>query len=169
MDRDTFMSAVYGLVVEPYQAVTDEQSVRHGGFAPALSDAEVITMEIRGAYFKLSNDKDLWHYFRTHYRHFCPALGDRTLFVRQAANLWQIKAAIQQHLTHISGQANDAIQPLDTLPLSVCVPPVASATAASNPMPPLATVPPSRWTLMASSSAYVLKIDTLDSRTLANQ
>jgi len=34
-------------------------------------------------------------------------LGDRTLFgLRHAANLWQIKAALQQRLTHVSGQAH---------------------------------------------------------------
>jgi Transposase DDE domain len=121
MDRDTFIIAVYCLVVAHYQALTAHRPVRHGGFAPTLSDEEVITMEICGEYFKLSADKDIWHYFRTHYRHFFPALGDRSLFVRHAANLWQLKAAIQQHLTHVSGQATDPIQPIDTLPLPVCV------------------------------------------------
>lgn len=77
-------------------------------------------MAICGAYFKLPSDKDIWQYFRAHYRPFFPALGDRTLFVRQAAHLWQIKAAIQQRLTHISGQAHDPSQPIDTLPLPVC-------------------------------------------------
>jgi hypothetical protein len=120
MDRDTFIIAVYCIVVEHYQVLTALRPLRRGGFSPTLSDAEVITMEICGEYFKLSSDKDIWQYFRTHYRHFFPALGDRSLFVRQAANLWQIKAAIQQRLTSISGQANDPVQPIDTLPLPVC-------------------------------------------------
>ena len=121
MDRDTFIIAVYCLVVEHYQALTAHRPLRHGGFAPKLSDEEVITMEICGEYFKLSTDKDIWEYFRTHYDHFFPTLGDRTLFGRQAANLWQLKAAIQQRLTHVSGQAYDPIQPIDTLPLPICV------------------------------------------------
>src|SRR5205085_4041979 len=45
---------------------------------------------------------------------------DRTLFVRQAANLWQVKAAIQRQLTVVSGQADDPVQVIDTLPLPVC-------------------------------------------------
>jgi Transposase DDE domain len=121
MDRDTFIIAVYCVVVEHYQALTAQHPLRRGGFSPTLSDEEVITMEICGEYFKLPADKDLWQYFRTHYRHFFPALGERTLFVRQAANLWQITAAIQQRLTQSSGQAADPIQPIDTLPLPVCV------------------------------------------------
>jgi Transposase DDE domain len=121
MDRDTFIIVVYCLVVEHYHALTAHRPLRHGGFLPTLSDEEVITMEICSEYFKLTSDKDIWQYFRTHYRHFFPALGDRTLFGRQAANLWQVKAAIQQRLTHVSGQAQAPIQPIDTLPLPVCV------------------------------------------------
>jgi Transposase DDE domain len=121
MDRDDFIITVYCLVCEHYHALQGASSLRRGGFDPALTDEEVITMEICGEYFKLSTDKDIWAYFRTHYRHFFPTLGDRTLFGRQAANLWQLKAAIQQRLTHVSGQAYAPIQPIDTLPLPVCV------------------------------------------------
>jgi len=42
------------------------------------------------------------------------------LFVRQAANLWQVTAALQQRLTQVSGQAAEPIQIIDTLPLPVC-------------------------------------------------
>jgi Transposase DDE domain len=120
MDRDTFIITVYCLVVEHYQAHAASSPIRHGGFAPELSDEEVITMEICGEYLKHHTDQDLFAYFRTHYRHFFPKLTDRTLFVRQAANLWQVKAALQQRLTRLSGQAADPVQAIDTLPLPVC-------------------------------------------------
>jgi hypothetical protein len=74
---------------------------------------------LRG-YFKLPTDKDLLAYFRQHYPHFFARLLDRTLFVRQAANLWQVKAAIQRQLTQVSGQAADPIQVIDTVPVPVC-------------------------------------------------
>ena len=77
-------------------------------------------MEICGEYFKLPSDKAIWQYFRAHSRSFFPALGDRTRFGRQAATLWQIKAAIPQRLTSISGQAKAPRQPIATLPLPVC-------------------------------------------------
>lgn len=77
-------------------------------------------MELCGEYFKCGTDKDLYGYFHAHYRHFFPRLGERTLFVRQAANLWQVKAAIQHRLTLVSGQAADPVQVIDTLPLPVC-------------------------------------------------
>ena len=121
MDRDTFIITIYCLVVEQYRVIASQFKLRRGGFAPALTDEEVITMEICGEYFKYHTDKDIYAYFHAHYCHFFPTLGDRSLFVRQAANLWQIKAAIQQRLTVVSGQAHDPVQSIDTLPLPVCV------------------------------------------------
>jgi Transposase DDE domain len=120
MDRDTFIITVYCLVEDEFKKLRAAYRVRHAGFAPELSDVEVITMEICGEYFKLQTDKDLFAYFAQHYRHFFPTLSERSLFVRQAANLWQFKAALQRRLTCLSGQAADPIQPIDTLPLPVC-------------------------------------------------
>lgn len=120
MDRDHFIIAVYCLVCDHYQAIAAQMPIRRGGFAPDLTDQEVITMEICGEYFKLTCDQDLFAYFHTHYRHFFPWLRERTRFVRQAADLWQIKAVIQQRLVHTSGQATDLVQAIDTLPLPVC-------------------------------------------------
>ena len=119
MDRDEFIITVYCLVCEHYQVIKNIYSLRRGGFAPALSDEEVITMELCGEYFKLATDKDLFGYFRTHYAHFFPRLSERTLFVRQAATLGQVKAAIQQRLTQVSGHATERVQIIDTLPLPV--------------------------------------------------
>lgn len=120
MNRDDFIITVYCLVCEHYQALKALYRLRHGGFAPALSDEEVITMEICGEFFKCPTDKDIFAYFRAHYQPFFPHLHDRTLFVRHAANLWQLKAAIQHRLTVVSGQFQDPVQIIDTLPLPVC-------------------------------------------------
>lgn len=121
MDRDDFIIAVFLVVCDQYKAIKKQYRMRRGSFAPALSDEEVITMEICGEYFKLDCDKDIFAYFHTHYLHFFPRLRDRSLFVRQSANLWQIKAAIQRRLVIVSGQGNDPVQVIDTLPLPVCV------------------------------------------------
>jgi hypothetical protein len=120
MDRDTFIITVYCLVVEHYAAVTALFKLRRGGFQPALTDEEVITMELCGEFFKLHKDRDLFAYFHQHYTHFFPHLSSRSRFVRQAADLWQVKAAIQKRLVEVSQQAQSSIQPIDTLPLPVC-------------------------------------------------
>jgi len=126
MDRDTFIITVYCLVAEYYKMVKEKHPIRRGGFPPALTDEEVITMEVCGAYFKLQTDKDLFAYFRDHYRHFFPRLRDRPAFVRQAANLWRVKTAIWQLIVQRSGQAEATVQVIDTMPLPVCVYPRAS-------------------------------------------
>jgi len=120
MDRDSFIITVYCLVCEHYQAIIQDRPLRHGGFLPALTDEEVITIEICGEYFKCGTDKDIFDYFQSHYQDWFPRLTDRTVFVRQAANLWWVKAAIQRRLTLVSGQADDPVQAIDTLPLPVC-------------------------------------------------
>lgn len=121
MDHYDFIITVYCLVCDTYQKVKEQYTLRRGGIAPALTDEEVITLEICGEYFKLNNDQDIYTYFRSHYQADFPQLRDRTLFVRQAANLWQVKAAIQRLLVIQSGQADDPVQAIDTIPLPVCV------------------------------------------------
>ncbi len=108
------------MVVETYKIIKEHHRIRRGGFAPALTDEEVITLEICGAYFKLHSDKDLFAYFHSHYAHFFPHLKDRSAFVRQAANLWQVKTALWKLLVKDSGQHDHPVQVIDTLPLPVC-------------------------------------------------
>ncbi|MBK8904971.1 MAG: hypothetical protein IPM53_27575 [Anaerolineaceae bacterium] len=85
-----------------------------------MIDEEVIAIDICGEYFGYFRNEDLFDYFYTHYRHFFPALQERTTYVRQSANLAGIKMRMQQHLTQISGQAEDECQIIDTVPLPVC-------------------------------------------------
>lgn len=124
MERDDFIIHVYLLVCDLYHEFLKRHcpqgSLRSGGFAPALSDEEVITIEICGEHFKLHTDQDLYDYFACHYLHFFPCLPDRVAFVRQAANLWQVKAWIQHRLVQRSGADRDPLQVIDTLPVPVC-------------------------------------------------
>ena len=120
MERDIFIITVYCLVVEQMSILRTSYPIRRGGFAPALSDEEVITMEICGEFLKHSTDKDLFNYFRAHYQDWFPNLKDRTNFVRQAANLWQFKALIQQQIVKQADQLFADLQVIDTLPLPVC-------------------------------------------------
>lgn len=50
MDRDDFIIAVFLVVCEQYHVIKQAYRLRRGGFAPALRDEEVITMEICGEY-----------------------------------------------------------------------------------------------------------------------
>ena len=88
MDRSHFIIMVYLVVCSQYAAIKARYPVRRGGFAPALTDEEVITIELCGEFFKLARDEDIFAYFQAHSQAWFPQLRDRSLFVRQAANLW---------------------------------------------------------------------------------
>jgi hypothetical protein len=121
MNRDDFIIHVYCWVCDEYDEMRQEVRIRKAGFAPAFTDEEVITLEVCGEIFGLNTDEDIHDYFKSHYRHFFPKLAERSLFVRQAANLWQVKMRIQQQLVSRFGQDKEAIQVIDTLPLPMCV------------------------------------------------
>jgi len=124
MHRDDFIIAVYCLVCQHLPTVIalncPSGRLRLAGFPPKLSDEEAITIEICGEFFKMPADKDIFAYFRTHYQHFFPKLRERTLFVRQIANLQAIKNALWHHLTRQSQQDIVPLQSVDTMPLPVC-------------------------------------------------
>jgi hypothetical protein len=44
MDRGDFIIAVYLVVCEHYQVIQKKHRLRRGGFTPALTDEEVITI-----------------------------------------------------------------------------------------------------------------------------
>jgi Transposase DDE domain len=93
---------------------------RGGGFTPKLTEPEVITIELCGESFQQPTDKAIFHYFRSHYQHFFPNLTDRTVFVRQAANLWRISELLQQRIVEGGGQRTANWQVIDTLPVPIC-------------------------------------------------
>ena len=95
MDLDTKIIAVFCRIDDAVKHLFQGQRLRRSGPEPLLSDAEVLTMEAVGEFLGLSRDTALYRYFRQHYSHFFPAMAQvcRTTFVRQAANLWRVKAA----------------------------------------------------------------------------
>ena len=48
--------------------------LRNRGFKPALSDVEVITMEIVGEFLSYDCDKGIWKYFKTLWLSWFPKL-----------------------------------------------------------------------------------------------
>jgi hypothetical protein len=118
MDLSTFIVTVYCLIEDELRG---QPRLRQRGHAPALSDGEVLTMEVVGEYLGLDTDTGLYRYFRRHYGDWFPALRriDRSTFARQAANLWAIKGEVWQA---VSGQvAHDpALSIVDSFPMPVC-------------------------------------------------
>ena len=87
-----------------------------------LSDAEVITMEIIGEFLGFGSDKAIYEYFKNHWIEYFPNLGHRTSFVRQSANLWKLKEALQQHIVELIQQNSLDFDTFlcDGFPISTC-------------------------------------------------
>jgi hypothetical protein len=99
--------------------------LRKRGPKPQLADSEVITMEIAGELDGVDRDKDIFRHFRRHHLKEFPALAriHRTSFVRQAANLWRVKALLQRQLAGLLLEAEPLLEPvaiIDSFPLPVC-------------------------------------------------
>lgn len=121
MDLDTLIVAVFCLVDDTLAAELDGRRLRRRGPQPVLADSEVLTMEVVGEFLGLDQERQMFDYFRRHYGHFFPALRSlhRTTFTRQAANLWQLKARLWQHLLH-ELELDRELSLVDSFPLPVC-------------------------------------------------
>ncbi len=117
---EEFIIAVFCVVDDTFKALNQGTSIRGRGFAPALDDAEVLTMEIVGEYRGIDSDKGIWAYFRDHWQCLFPKLGSRSSFVRQAANLWQHKQRLQQTIARKLGAFEDKVHLVDGIPIRLC-------------------------------------------------
>ena len=91
------------------------------GPAPILYDSEVLTIEIVGAFLGIVTDEAIYSFFCQYYSDHFPRLPavDRTTFTRQAANLWDVKQRLWQHL--LTRVAHDpALSIVDSCPIPVC-------------------------------------------------
>src|SRR5262245_7842353 len=94
---------------------------RQRGPEPTLDDAEVITMEIVGEFLELHDDTKVFWFFRRYHSRDFPTLQSvpRPTFVRQAANLWEVKRQLQRYLAH-QLVPDDVSWLVDSLPIRAC-------------------------------------------------
>jgi hypothetical protein len=93
MNLDDCIITCFCLIDEILPVATKGKRLRELGPMPKLTDSEMIKIEVVGTYLGLSQDQEVFDYFRRHYAHFFPMMAhlDRSTFVRQAANLWAVK------------------------------------------------------------------------------
>lgn len=113
-----FIITVFCLIDDECKKIS--QPIRKGGFAPALSDSEILTMEIVGEFLKIDTDKGIWKYFNDHWLNLFPKMKKRTTFVRQAANLHMIKQIVQKSIAKSLNAFSDSLHIIDGLPMPVC-------------------------------------------------
>ena len=99
-----------------------DKRLRQRGPLPKLADSEVITMEIVGTYLGLSQDQEVFDYFRRNSAHFFPAMAqvDRSTFVRQSANLWAVKERLWCLMRDGVLLYDPTVAIVDSMPIPVC-------------------------------------------------
>ncbi|MCB1825410.1 MAG: IS982 family transposase [Candidatus Competibacteraceae bacterium] len=120
MPLEEFIIMAFCWVETAFEDVTAGIKLRTRGFAPRLSDSEVITMEIVGEVLGHDGDEAIWEYFRRHWAAWFPGLGDRSTFVRQAANLWWVKQLLHERLVVDVGARTADGHIIDGFPIAVC-------------------------------------------------
>jgi hypothetical protein len=120
LSLEDFIISVFCMVDDALKIIIQGQRLRQRGGAPALTDREVITLEIVGEFLGIDTDKGIWEYSRRHWQHLLPKLASRTQFLRQAAALWACKLALQRALAEHLGAFADAVHLVDGLPIPVC-------------------------------------------------
>lgn len=126
MPLEDFIITVFCWVEEHLNDLLGDHRLRQRGFAPKLTDSEVITMEVVGEFLGLDTDVGIWKYFYRHWSLWFPQLGARTTFAQQAAHLWAIKQRLHQRLLIDLGANGDPIHMVDGCPMPVCGLPRAS-------------------------------------------
>ncbi len=114
--------AVYVLVDDSLRVVfAGKTPWRKRGPRPALSDSEVLAMEVMGEFLGYDTDEGIYDYFYWHWLSWFPALAQvhRTEFVRQAARLLWAKERLWQYLLTCLPY-DPQISIVDSFPLYVC-------------------------------------------------
>lgn len=123
MSYDDFIIVVYLLVEALYQNLVSKP-LRSKGFAPALSDVELITMALVGESLGFDTDKGIWTYFKNCYQHYFPKLGSYPNFAKHCANLFWVKDKMMGVLGSLyTSQNHQGRSPylIDGFPVTVCV------------------------------------------------
>ena len=115
------------LLLQVFCLVDDElkalnlPKLRQRGSAPTLTDSEVITIELVGEFWGLDRDTALLRHFRAYHAAEFPHLAtlDRTVFVRQAANLWWVKEQLRQRLATWLADGQP-VWLVDSMPIEAC-------------------------------------------------
>lgn len=120
MSLEDFIITVYCLVDDVMKKLLSDKKLRQRGFNPALTDSEMIAMELVAEFHGIDTDKGTWEYFRNHWRALFPNVGSRANFAKHAANLWRMKQQIQQALAGQLGAFTDLLHIADGFPVPVC-------------------------------------------------
>ena len=105
MPIDEFIIKIY-LMVDDYHKKIVTNRLRQGGYAPKLTDSDIITMEWVDEFLQMDTNSQIHQYFKQHWQAWFPNLGSYPNFAKQCVNLLQVKTFIQQHIVKQHEQDN---------------------------------------------------------------
>ncbi len=117
MDVEDTITRIYVEVDDFCKREFSTHPLRSRGFAPSLSDAEVLTMEVVGELQGRHDDKAIWRYFNDHGRGWFPGLCAYKTFAKHCANLTWLK---QKFMAMISPPQQSDLHIIDGVPMPVC-------------------------------------------------
>ena len=116
MPLEAFIITVFCWIDDPLPSCLGGRHLRQRGFAPTLSDSEVITLDVVGEFLDLDADVQIWRDARRPWRAWFAGRGSRTAFAKQAAHLWVLTQRLPQRLISHLGAAADPIHVVDGFP-----------------------------------------------------
>ena len=118
MSRQDLLLWVFCPIDDELKALNLPRLRTRGRQTTALTDAEVIAIELVGEFWGLDTDKGIDRHFRDDHAAEFPNLPrvHRTTFARQAANLWAVKRMVQGRLSARLG-AGQPVWLVDSLPV----------------------------------------------------
>jgi hypothetical protein len=120
MTRPDFLLHVFVLVDDPYHQLVRTRLRSRGPRTTALTDPEVLTIELVGEFLGLDQNAGTFTHFARYHRAEFPALAHvhRTTSARRAANLYAIGRQIHKHLADKISAREDTWL-IDSLPVHV--------------------------------------------------
>ena len=123
MDMDTFLTTLYVWIDEWYTSEIGESVKRKRGPAPEMSDSEVMTVAIAGAWrggTPWQSERGVVRYMQAHGRQWFPRMLGRSRFNERVRQLWGVLVKLQQALAmHLDAQ-NSSYEVVDCTPLPSC-------------------------------------------------
>jgi hypothetical protein len=122
MNLDDFNITCFSMIDELLPTVTKGKRLRARGPIPKLTHSEVMTIGVVGTYLGLSQDQEIFDYFRSHYAHFFPVMAQVKLstFMRQAANLCAVKESLWCLMRDHLLLYDPTVAIADSIPIPVC-------------------------------------------------
>lgn len=116
-----FIITIFCKIDDMLKNILKDNRLRQRGPQPKLSDSELITMEIVGEFLGKDCDEDIHSYFKTYWSNLFPFIPDRSVFVRQSANLWAVKAKLRELFVAMLLTDNSSnLRIVDGFPMPVC-------------------------------------------------